>query len=239
MKYYYKLGIHPEHIASGLHLANENFEKIRGILRNGEKIDHDILYFVANKEVDWRNTLTHMDLIKAQKPIISEKAYCVLKPFIKSDTQVIPCKIAYKDNIYDNFYLLIAMTPISLVDAQNSIFDVTPDEKEKKIDAMITSIEFYDEDMERKTYLLLQNKEHIFYDILLPSPTIVSKKIYEEIQKNKLKMSCNELYGEDPWFGMHDDHYKFDESPELRIFLKRKLRKASNYDLLKSMFNCM
>ncbi len=237
MKYYYKIDIHPEHIGAGLHLANENFEKIKGILRNGEKIDIDMIYFVANENTDWYDTLSHMDLIKAQKPIISEKAYHVLKPFIKSDTQVIPCKIAYRNNIYDNFYLLIAITPISLIDAQNSFFDIILDGEGEKMDAMITSYDFYDENIEEKIYHYLRDKEHIFYDILLPSPTIVSKDIYEEIQRNQLKMSCRELYAEDPWFGMHDDHYKFDKSSELRIFLKRELRKTSNYNLLKTMFN--
>lgn len=237
MKYYYKLSVHPDHIGSGLHLANEKFEPITGILRNGEKVIADTVYFVANNELNWHDTLTRMDLIKAQRPIISERAYRILKHFLSGHAQVIPCKIAYKENIYDNFYLLIANIPISLVDAKNSIFDLMLDEEQEEIDAMITSYEFYNEDIKKEIYLYLQDSGHIFYDILLSSPTIVSKNIYEKILENKLNMSCTELYGDDPWFGMHDDHHRFDESPELQTFIREEFKKASNYNLLKNIFD--
>ncbi len=236
MEYYYKLVTHADHIGGGLHLANENFEQIKGVLRNGQKLAHKMLYFVADDNSNWHETLANVDLLKAQKPIISQKAYELLKPFLKDNAQVIPCKIGYKQKVYHNFYLLIAITPIALVDAYRSTFRITQNEKGDDEIALPTSFDFYREEIQKGSYQSLKDKVDIAYDVLLSSDIIVSKDVAEALAKSNLKIACATLNACDPWFGMHQDHYKPKQQEALKPIIKKDLERACNYPFLKEIF---
>ncbi len=236
MKPYYQIAPHSFHVHSGVHLANENFESIRGILYPNQKVEQKKLYFIADEETKWEKTLANMDMIESQGIIISKRLKEAIEHLIYDHAQIIPVEIYYKGNIYKDFFHLHPHHAISVVNFQKSRFKPVYDGADFPKAAFVKYLEYYDISILEEIYAHFPHY-HIAYEVFSTPRKIISQDIYKIIKKNKFKVATKELVfniyaNYDP-----NEHEAYNATEDLFNFIKKRLSRAYNYSYLKDKFN--